>query len=102
MLPVAPPKKASGMNTDTRITVVPTTAPVIWLMALMVAALGGSPSSAMMRSTFSTTRMASSTTMPITSTMANMARMLIDMPAASITAKVPSSAMGTTMVGMTV
>ena len=102
MLPVAPLKKASGRNTATRITVMPITAPEIWLMALMVAALGGRPSSAMMRSTFSTTTMASSTTIPITSTMANMARMLIDMPATSITAKVPSSAIGTTMVGISV
>ena len=102
MLPVAPLKKASGMNTATRITVMPTTAPEIWLMAFTVAALGGSPSSAMMRSTFSTTTMASSTTIPITSTMANMARMLIDMPSHNSTAKVPSSAMGTTTAGMTV
>ena len=80
----------------------PTTAPEICPMALMVAAFGGRLSSAMMRSTFSTTTMASSTTMPMTSTMANIARMLMDMPAACITANVPSNAMGTTMVGMTV
>ena len=102
MLPVAPLKKASGMNTDTSTTVIPTTAPEIWLIALIVACMGGKPSSAMMRSTFSTTTMASSTTIPITSTMANMLRMLIEKPAASITAKVPSSATGTTMVGISV
>ena len=80
----------------------PTTAPWIWLIAFTVASRGGKCSSAMMRSTFSTTTMASSTTIPITSTMANMARMLIDMPSCSITANAPSSATGTTMVGITV
>ena len=56
----------------------------------------------MMRSTFSTTTMASSTTMPITSTMPNMVSTLIEKPSASSVAKVPSSAIGTTMVGMMV
>jgi hypothetical protein len=56
----------------------------------------------MMRSTFSTTTMASSTTIPITSTMPNMVSTLIEKPSASSVAKVPSSAIGTTMVGMIV
>ena len=56
----------------------------------------------MMRSTFSTTTMASSTTMPITSTMPNMVSTLIEKPIASSAAKVPSSAIGTTSVGMMV
>ncbi len=56
----------------------------------------------MMRSTFSTTTIASSTTMPITSTMPNMVSTLIEKPSASSTPKVPSSAIGTTMVGMIV
>jgi hypothetical protein len=53
----------------------------------------------MMRSTFSTTTMASSTTMPITSTMPNMVSTLIEKPMASSVAKVPSSATGTTRWG---
>ena len=77
-------------------------APEIWLMALRVASSGGRPSSLMIRSTFSTTTMASSTTMPITSTMPNMVSTLMEKPMVSKAAKVPSSAMGTTMVGMTV
>jgi hypothetical protein len=102
MLPTAPEKKASGTNTDTSTTVTPMMAPEIWRMALRVAASGGRPSSDMMRSTFSTTTMASSTTMPITSTMPNMVSTLMEKPSASSVAKVPSSATGTTSVGMTV
>ena len=90
------------MNTDTSTTVTPMTALEIWPMALMVASFGGSPSSLMIRSTFSTTMMASSTTIPITSTMPNMVSTLIDMPSASSTPKVASSVTGTTMVGMRV
>ena len=71
---------ASGTNTEINTAVMPTTAPEICPMALCVASRGGRPSSDMMRSTFSTTTMASSTTIPITSTMANMVSTLIDMP----------------------
>ena len=56
----------------------------------------------MMRSTFSTTTMASSTTMPITSTMPNMVSTLIENPASSMIAKVPSRAIGATMAGISV
>ena len=80
----------------------PRMAPVIWSIALRVAALGDNPSSAMMRSTFSTTTMASSTRMPIASTMANIVSTLIEKPVASMTATVPSSATGTTRIGMIV
>ena len=56
----------------------------------------------MMRSTFSTTTMASSTRMPIASTMPNRVSMLIEKPGSQQLAQVPSSATGTTMVGMSV
>ena len=102
MLPMEPEKKASGTNTTTSTTVMPMMAPEICVMALRVACTGESPSSPMMRSTFSTTTMASSTTMPITSTMPNMVSTLIEKPASSITTNVPSNATGTTMVGMSV
>ena len=102
MLPTEPVKKASGTNTDTSTTVMPTIAPEICPIALRVACSGGSPSSLMMRSTFSTTTMASSTTMPMTSTIANMVSTLIEKPKLSSTAKLPISATGTTMVGMIV
>ena len=102
MLPTEPPKNASGTNTEISTTVTPMMAPEIWPMALRVALSGGRPSSLMMRSTFSTTTIASSTTMPITSTMPNMVNTLIEKPSASSTAKVPINVTGTTMVGMMV
>ena len=102
MLPMEPAKKASGTNTTTSTTVMPMMAPEICVMALRVACRGGRPSSLMMRSTFSTTTIASSTTMPITSTMPNMVSTLIEKPASSMTPMVPSRATGTTMVGMSV
>ena len=102
MLPIEPLKKASGTNTDTSTTVTPMIAPEICPSALRVASRGGSPSSLMIRSTFSTTTIASSTTMPITSTMPNMVRTLIEKPMASSAPKVPSKATGTTSVGIRV
>jgi hypothetical protein len=56
----------------------------------------------MMRSTFSTTTMASSTSRPIASTIANMVSMLIEKPSIASTPKVPSSTTGTAMVGISV
>ncbi|MCW0450071.1 hypothetical protein NB706_002905 [Xanthomonas sacchari] len=90
------------MNTAVSTRVMPTTAPVISRIALVVACRGGRPSLAMIRSTFSTTTMASSTMMPIASTMPNIVSTLIEKPASSITAKVPSSAIGATMAGISV
>ena len=46
--------------------------------------------------------MASSTSRPIASTMANMVSVLIDMPAKASTAKVPSSTTGIASVGISV
>ena len=80
----------------------PITAPEIWLMAFLVASTGGKPSSVIIRSTFSTTTMASSTTIPITNTIANMLNTLIDMPKYQMPAKAPSKEIGTTMVGISV
>ncbi len=54
----------------------------------------------MFRSTFSTTTMASSTTMPIASTSPNSDRVLIENPKPSITAKVPTREIGTATSGM--
>ena len=102
MMPTDPGKNAIGMNTEISTSVMPMMAPVIWPIALRVASFGGRPSSDMMRSTFSTTTIASSTRMPIASTMANSVSMLIESPITSSTAQVPSRATGTTMVGMMV
>ena len=102
MLPTEPLKNAIGTNTLISTTVMPMTAPVIWPIALTVASRGLSPPSAMIRSTFSTTTIASSTRMPIASTMPNIVSTLIENPASSITPNVPSKATGTTMVGISV
>ena len=80
----------------------PHSALVICPIDLMVASLGGKPSSDMMRSTFSTTTMASSTSRPMTMTSANMVRVLMEKPHSDRTPKVPSSTTGTAMVGIRV
>ena len=56
----------------------PISAPVIWSIDLRVASFGDRPSSAMTRSTFSTTTIASSTSRPIASTMPNIVSVLIE------------------------
>ena len=102
MMPTEPGKNAIGMNTAISTSVMPMMAPVIWVIALRVASRGDSPSSDMMRSTFSTTTIASSTRMPMASTIANKVSMLMENPSTSSVTQVPSSATGTTTVGMIV
>src|SRR5207245_2032424 len=102
MTPTEPPKNAMGTNTAESTSAMPTSAPVIWPMDLMVASLGERPSSAMMRSTFSTTTMASSTSRPMASTTPNMVSVLIEKPNAASTPNVPSKTTGTAMVGISV
>ena len=80
----------------------PMRALVIWVMDFAVASRGDSPSSLMIRSTFSTTTMASSTRRPMASTMANMVSMLMENPKSPSTAKVPRTTTGTAMVGIRV
>ena len=60
------------------------------------------PFSRIRRSTFSSTTMASSTTMPIASTMANSVRVLIEKPTIHRPAKVPIRDTGTAIIGMMV
>ncbi len=91
-----------GRNTAVSTRPMPTRAPVISSIDLRVASLGLSPSSRMIRSTFSTTTMASSTSRPMARTMPNMVRVLMVKPAACSTAKAPSSTTGTAMVGIRV
>ncbi|MNS84743.1 hypothetical protein D3C72_1185780 [compost metagenome] len=71
-------------------------------MDFLVASFGDRPSSAMTRSTFSTTTMASSTSKPMASTMPNMVRVLMLKPAAARMPNVPSNTTGTVIVVMTV
>ncbi|KGD55022.1 hypothetical protein DP49_6593 [Burkholderia pseudomallei] len=75
---------------------------MIWPIALRVASFGGKPSSAITRSTFSTTTIASSTSRPIASTRPNIDSTLIEKPTIDMIANVPSSTTGTAIVGMIV
>ena len=102
MIPVEPEKNAIGPNTAASTSPMPIRALVICSIDLAVASRGDSPSSLMIRSTFSTTTIASSTSSPMASTMANMVSMLIEKPNSPSTAKVPRSTTGTAMVGIRV
>ena len=91
--------KAVGMNTAQSTSAMAMIGPVTSVMARRVASCGSKPS-AMFRSTFSTTTMASSTTMPMASTRPKSVSMLMLKPSASITANVPTSDTGTAASGM--
>ena len=91
--------KAVGMNTAHKTRAVATIGPVTSSITRRVASTGDSPR-AMFRSTFSTTTMASSTTMPMANTRPNKESALIENPNADITAKVPISETGTAASGM--
>ncbi|MNT95952.1 hypothetical protein D3C72_2379350 [compost metagenome] len=69
---------ATGMNTEHSTSTMATTGPLTSFIAWMVASRGGLPSFIMMRSTFSSTTMASSTTIPIASTMPNSVSVLME------------------------
>ncbi|MNI89775.1 hypothetical protein D3C73_1472240 [compost metagenome] len=73
---MVPPKKAIGINTADSTMAIPTSAPWICPIDFRVASRGERPSSLMMRSTFSTTTMASSTSKPMASTIANIVSVL--------------------------
>ena len=100
--PTRPPRKATGRNTAVSTKTIAITGPVTCSIALIVASRGERPSSAMMRSTFSSTTIASSTTMPIESTMPNSVSVLIEKPNSSIAANVPINDTGTASIGISV
>ena len=102
MAPGMPPKKDIGIKTAERTAATPSRAQVIWSMDLRMASAAESPSVCMMRSVFSTTTMASSTSRPMASTRPNMLKVLMEDPVAPMTAIVPSRTMGTAMAGMRV
>ena len=97
--PVMPLMNAHGTNTahSTRATAM--TGPVTSSIALRAASRGGRPCSSQ-RSTFSTTTMASSTTMPMASTRPNSEMLFRLKPTAAMTAKVPMMATGTAISGI--
>ena len=90
------------MNTAHSTSTMATTAPETSRMASMAAAMGGSFCSDINRSTFSSTTMASSTTMPMASTMANRVRVLMEKPNTHRPAKAPMRETGTAMIGIRV
>ena len=99
--PMMPGRKPIGTNTDSRTKVIAMIGAVTWAIAFLVASAGDrSCSSSITRSTFSTTTMASSTTMPIASTSASIDTVLSEAPSAVSTAKVPTRLTGTAMIGI--
>ena len=101
-VPVTPPRKATGTNTAQMTAVTPTIAPPMPCMALMAAVVASQCSSCMIFSTASTTTIASSTTMPMASTRPNSVSMLIEKPASSSPASVPTMDTGIASSGMMV
>src|SRR5262249_44557400 len=97
--PGSPLMKASGTNTAISTSAMAMIGPDTSRMAWWVASRGDKPAS-MLRSTFSTTTMASSTTMPIASTSPNKLSALMENPNTYITAKVPMIETGTASSGM--
>ncbi|MNY49161.1 hypothetical protein D3C86_1845560 [compost metagenome] len=100
--PVIPERKATGMNTASSTSTMATTGPPTSSMACLAAILGGMWNSTMFRSTFSITTMASSTTMPMASTIPNSVSMFTEKPNADIAMKVPMIDTGTARIGTSV
>jgi hypothetical protein len=95
--------KATGTKTDKSTSEVAMTGPVISAMAWRAASPGLMPGfSAITRSQFSTTTMASSTTVPMASTSARSDTVFRLNPSANSTAKVPISDTGTAASGISV
>ena len=86
--PVVPGRNAAGTNTEAITSTTATSELPISPIALIVASFGDKWNCCMMRSTFSVTTIASSTTMPIASTSPNSVIRLIENPSASIPASV--------------
>src|ERR1700704_6041339 len=95
-----PVMKVDGTNTAQSTSAIEISAVPTSSMVLYEASCGESPA-AMLRSTFSTTTIASSTTMPIASTRPNSDRLLSEKPNRPITKKVPTSEIGIATIGMT-
>src|ERR1700687_419596 len=100
--PARPPINATGTKTAHNTRTIATTGPVTSSIALIAASLGDIFSVVIMRSTFSNTTIASSTTMPMARTNPNNVRRLIENPSTYIPANVPKIDTGTAMTGMRV
>src|SRR3569623_3485538 len=102
MSPVEPLKNAIGRNTADSTGATPINAPVISFIEQIIASIGDRSSTAIKRSTFSTTTIASSTRRPIDNTNPNMVSVLIEYPRIRKTQNVPSSTTGTAITGINV
>ncbi len=91
--------KADGTNTAHSTSAIAISAEPTSSMLLTAASWGERPA-AMLRSTFSTTTIASSTTMPIASTSPNRDRLLSVKPKAVMKKKVPISETGIATIGI--
>ncbi len=97
-----PPRNATGTNTAHSTSTIATTAPDTSSIASSAASNGRMSFSRIRRSTFSSTTMASSTTMPIASTSAKSVSVFMVKPSAHSPAKAPMSETGTAIIGMIV
>ena len=102
MRPVMPPRNATGMNTEHSTSTMEISARLTWCIARSAATAGGTRSWAMMRSTFSITTIASSTTMPIASTRPNSVSRLTEKPSTCMPKKAPMTDTGTATTGIRV
>ena len=102
IVPASPPMNPTGTNTAHKTKTIAISAPVTSSIALIVASRTESPSVDMIRSTFSITTIASSTTIPIASTNPNNVRVFIENPAIIIPAKAPIIDTGTAKHGIKV
>ncbi|MNS91001.1 hypothetical protein D3C72_1250740 [compost metagenome] len=93
---------AIGTNTATRTSVLAMIGPQTCPIALRVASGADNCSSFMMRATFSDTTMASSFSTPIATTIPNSESRLMEAPNRNRPAHVPTSAIGTISVGISV
>src|SRR5262249_44956199 len=96
-----PEMKAEGTKTAHSVRAIEISAPPTSSIVRWAACKGDTPSR-ILRSTFSTTTIASSTTMPTASTRPNRDRLLSDMPKATRIVNVPTRETGIAMTGMIV
>ena len=101
MLPVRPGTNAAGRNTAISTRVMPMTGPNSSFIAWMAASWPDMPRSIYLV-TPSTMTMASSTTMPMASTMPNRVERLTVKPSAAMPAKAPMMVTGTVVAGTSV
>ena len=98
--PVMPARKLTGIKTAASTSDVAISAPVSSFIAMCVASRAPILRCSMMRSTFSTTTIASSTTIPMARTSPSSVSMLSEKPMISIKPKVPTSEIGTATIGI--